>query len=402
MSIGSLSAVRSCYFVSGVFQAQRSKEPPAQAPKPEIVNPTVPEKPPIESKEQKESLLAPTPVLDGFNAMEAYFSWDGKRIIFQGADNAGRETPLQVYTWEFAKEGEKANSPKCWTSSPFDCECTFFSSDGQYVVFNTRPREASSKAIDFGGYPYSYDSGKEIFLGRIEGDRLITERLTKNSSYEAETSFSPTFVNRPGYPKDGVYLLFTSSRSGSLDLYIRRILDSNGHRMEIAEIGQGEAPISDQAIQITNTPTLQEGGAFFMPDGRIVYRAWEFDPMNPQKDQWERDRTNYRPMQLYLFDPITGEHKQLTKGNIRHWAPYPHPDGEKIVFAKRDFSEENHNFDIFVLHLEDGRQERITQGPDFDGYPVFHPKGDLILFSRYVREEHRFQLMQVPYRNSPN
>lgn len=381
-------------FIAATTVAQPESKP-ATAPGPSGFTPSKdqPEKtsPAPAATVPPPALEKATPILEGFHAMEAYYSWDGKKIIFQGAEKPNHETPLQAYVWTIPPEGEKGEAPQPITHSQYNCECTFFSADGKYVIYNTNPSPKGQpiKEVDFGGYPYNYDLGKETFLGIVKPNgTIMTERLTNNDAYEAETSFSPLFKGHPGYAKDGTYLLFTSSRSGSLDLYIRRILDENGAR--VAE---------DETTQVTNTPTLQEGGAFFMPDGRIVYRAWEYDPKNPEKEKWEKDHENFRPMHLFVWDPTTKASTQLTQGNVRDWAPFPHPGGKKVVFAKRDFSQANSNFDIYVLELDTGKQERITDDPHFDGYPVFHPNGQTIMFSRYFREEHRFQLMQVPYKS---
>ena len=325
------------------------------------------------------------PFLQGIFAMEAYFSWDGNRIIFQGRykDKGG---PLQVFVCDFRPGQQPAPQPVQLTHGPSNHECTFFSPDGSYIVYATgNGRESDASRVDFGGHPYFYDLSKEIWIARLEANQIISRRrITQNNAYEAESSFSPAIKGLPGRP-DGMYILFTSSRGDSLDLWIQRVFDSQGKE------------VLDPAVQLTRTRTSQEGGAFFLSDHEIIYRTWEYDPKNPKTEQMERDGVNYRPMQIHVLDIKTGKDAVLTSGNARHWAPFPHPTKRKVVFAKRDFSQPNHNFDIYVLDLDTREQQRITSQPGFEGYPVFHPAGDTIMFSRFDSVSHDFGLWLVPY-----
>lgn len=326
-----------------------------------------------------------TMVLQDAYAMEAYFSHDGKRFIYQGRE-VGEPGPLQIYVCDFRPGQQPPPRPVRVTEGASNHECTFFSHDGNYIAYATAIGESSEEdAVDFGGYPYFYDMKKEIWVARLENNRITNRRrITDNNAYEAETSFSPPMRNLPGKP-DGVYLLYTSSRDGNLDLWMRRVFDDRGKE------------VLDEEIQLTKTPTVQEGGAFFLSDHKIVYREWTFDSKNPNKEQMERNRVNFRPMQIHVLDLRTGFDTTVTHGNARHWAPFPHPGGRKIVFAKRDFSLPDHNFDIYVMDLDSGKQERMTSDPGFDGYPVFHPNGQVIMYSRYDRANHGFSLWSVAY-----
>ncbi len=340
------------------------------------------------------------PILEGHYGMEAYFSHDGSKIIYQGREGDRSIYPyLDVLVWEFQPWKNPIIPPQRLTDNSkagkSNAECTFFSPNDRYIVFAAgRADSKQSDQVDFGGYPYYYDLTKEVFIAKSDNVDGTLEQVTKNLAYEAETSFSPPILKNPRIP-DGIYLLYTSSRSGSLDLWMQKTLDVSGERR-----------VDGPPIQLTNTPLLQEGGAFFMPDGkRIVYRAWEFDPANPQKEEMEKDRTNYRPMQIHILNIETMEDRQLTSGNARNWAPFPHPLEEMIVFAKRDFTVSPSNFDIYVLDLLDKgnpRQIQITTFPGFDGYPVFNPSGNLIMFTRYFPHPQEpskslFRLYTIPF-----
>ncbi len=325
------------------------------------------------------------PLIRNTFAMEAYFSWDGQRIIFQGR-NMGKRAPLQVYVCDYRPNQTTEANPIRLTEGLASHECTFFSRDGQYIVYatsETEPSEENTK--DFGGYPYFYDLTKEIWVAKLDGDSITNKRrVTHNKAYEAETSYSPLIKGLPARP-DGIYILYTSSRSGNLDLWIQRVFDEHGKE------------VSDTAIQLTDTPTSQEGGAFFLSDHEVVYRTWEYDSANPMTEQFERNRVNFRTMHIHTLDLATGDDTTYTSGNARHWAPFPHPGGRKVVFAKRDFAKPDHNFDIYVLDLDTREQQPIVTDPGFDGYAVFHPSGKTIMYSRFDAVTHDFSLWTVPY-----
>lgn len=340
------------------------------------------------------------PILEGQYAMEAYFSHDGSKIIYQGREGDRSIYPhLDVLIWDFQPWKNPITPPRRLTDNSkvgrTNAECTFFSPNDKYIVFAAGRADAKQlDLVDFGGYPYYYDLTKEVYIARLDDVEGTLEQVTHNSAYEAETSFSPPIRNNPRF-SDGIYLLYTSSRSGNLDLWMQKVFDVTGERH-----------VDGPPIQLTNAPLLQEGGAFFMPDGkRIVYRAWDFDPVNPHKEEMERDRTNLRPMQIHILNIETMKDEQITSGDARNWAPFPHPSEEMIVFSKRDFSVSPNNFDIYVLDLRDKgnpKQIQITTYPGFDGYPVFNPAGNLIMFTRYFPRPHDpskslFRLYTIPF-----
>jgi len=165
-------------------------------------------------------------------------------------------------------------------------------------------------------------------------------RLTNNAMYDAEVTVSP----------DGKWILFARQTDGKLDLYRMR-------------------PDGTELFQITSTPDLQEGGAQWMPDGqRIIYRAWKI------QDQGQRGM----PMTIFTIKPDATGMTQVTHEPGTNWAPAPAPDGRHFVFVKLL---PPRNFEIFMMDMVSGAQQRLTFNDAFDGFPAISPDGRWMGFS---------------------
>ena len=93
------------------------------------------------------------------------------------------------------------------------------------------------------GYVWPIYPAYEIFSANLDGSKLTP--LTKNPGYDAEGTISP----------DGKKIVFTSMRSGDLDIYTMNA-DGSGTKRLTSEKGY-------------------DGGPFFSWDGKtIVYRAY--------------------------------------------------------------------------------------------------------------------------------
>src|SRR5262252_5220163 len=138
----------------------------------------------------------------GQNA-EAYFSFDGTKLIFQST-----RPPFecdQIFSMNLDGSNVKLlNTGKGRTT------CGFFFPDGKRIIYASThlasvicpPAPDRSQGYVWPIYP-SY----EIFSANIDGSGL--KRLTKNPGYDAEGTISP----------DGKKIVFTSMRGGDLDIY---------------------------------------------------------------------------------------------------------------------------------------------------------------------------------------
>ncbi len=273
------------------------------------------------------------------SAAEAYFSPDGKSLICNA--KLEHDDVYQVYTMDL--DGTNLRR----INDHGDDACSYYFPDGRRLIWtSTRdrgdlPKGDYSKTLD-------YPQGAELYTSALDGSDV--QRLTNNSNYDAEVSVSP----------DGRWVLFTRQIDGRLDLW----------KMN---------PDGSNQVQITHTPDLQEGGAFFLPDSEtIIYRAWKI----------EADSVRGKPMQVFTIKLDGNGRRQITQEEGTNWAPYPAPDGKHFAFVKML---PPHNFEIFLMNMETSEQRRLTFNEAFDGYPAISPDGRTVVFcsSRDVPEGQR-------------
>lgn len=134
---------------------------------------------------------------------------------------------------------------------------------------------------------------------------------------------------------------------------------------------------------LTTTDGVYNGGPFFSPDGRkVVFRA-------------DRQRPNL--LQIYLIDVERGEEEQLTDNEAVNWAPYWHPDGDKIAFTTSLHGHDR--YEIYLLHVESGALHRITDHPGFDGLPVFSHDGKKLLWTSKRGEDQICQIFIADFKD---
>lgn len=262
-------------------------------------------------------------------AAESYFSPGNDSLIFNA--KLGKDDAYHTYTIDVdGKHLKKINAKG-------EDACSFYFPDGKRLVFTSTKDNPSMPKGNWSKVK-EYPQGAELYVANIDGSQV--KRITNNKYYDAEVSVSP----------DGKWILFTRQIEGRLDLWRMR------------------ADGSDEQ-KITNTPEWQEGGAFYMPDSEtIIYRAWK------RQDEEKRGRS----MTLFTIKHDGSGRKQHTNDDGVNWAPYPAPDGKHAVFAKML---PPHNFEVFLINLQTGKQKQLTDHKGFDGFPSISPDGKTLSFS---------------------
>jgi Tol biopolymer transport system component len=291
---------------------------------------------------------------DGDNG-EAYFSFDGRQLIFQS--NRGGYACDKIWSMNIDGSNKTMVSPNHGAHT-----CSFFYPGAQDIVFASTselegacpPKPSLPENIRYAWPLYPYD----IYRARSDGSGLT--RLTDNPKYDAE----------PIVSSDGQKIVFGSQREEDFDIYT---MDADGGNVQRLTDAEG-----------------YDGGPWFSPDGsQIVWRAWH--PQTPEeKAQWRDNMTNdyiqSTPLDLWVMDTDGSHKRRLTDNGATNWAPSWHPDGKRIIFSSNmdDWREGlktyGHNFELYLVNRDGSGLQRITYNQVFDSFPMFSPDGSKIVF----------------------
>ncbi len=284
----------------------------------------------------------------GQNA-EAYFSFDGRRLVFQA-------TPLdegcdQIYTIPI-----EGGEPRLVSTGTGRTTCSYYYPSGRQILYSsTHHYDAACPAPpDYSlGYVWPIYPSFDVFVVDSAGGE--PRQLTHEFGYDAEATFSPA----------GDRVVFTSLRDGDLDLYTMR-------------------PDGSDVRRLTHDAGY-DGGAFFSPDGaRIVWRAHY--PANAQELVDYRSllaRGLIRPgaLDIYVMNADGSGRVRLTDNGAANFAPYWHPSGEWIVFSSNMDDSRGRDFELYRVRTDGTSLERLTYSAEFDGFPVFSPDGRWLVFA---------------------
>ncbi len=277
----------------------------------------------------------------GENA-EAYFSADGRRLIFQSTRD-GRSCDQQYVMRTDGSGLRRVSTGTGKTTCGY-----FFAGDRKIFFASTHavdsacpPRPDPSKGYVWGLDPF------DIYTADADGSNL--RRLTHYGRYTAEGTLSP----------DGRTIVFTSLKDGDLEIYTMGVDGSNVRRL-------------------TTTPGY-DGGAFFSPDGRrIVYRAYHpTDSAELAQYRALLAQNIVRPnrMEIWVMNADGSGQRQVTRLGGANFAPFFTPDGRRIIFSSNYRTPRSRNFDLYLVDLDGANLEPVTTNPDFDGFPQFSPDG---------------------------
>ncbi len=292
----------------------------------------------------------------GDNA-EAYWSFDNSKIVFQ-ATNPKWDLPCdQIFTVNSQGQQLTDTAPGMISTGEGRTTCAFFMPGDTTVVF------ASTHLVDAAcppkpavrednKYVWPIYESFDIFVSDMNGN--VLKQLTDTPGYDAEATVSP----------NGDKIVFTSTRSGDLELYTMNIDGSD-------------------VKQITNELGY-DGGAFFSPDGtKLVFRA--------SRPKSEEDIATYKSllaeglvmptqMEVFVCNVDGSDMKQITNLGQANWCPFFHPSGEKIIFASNHEAERGFPFNLYLINIDGTGLERVTYSETFDAFPMFSYDGKHLIF----------------------
>ena len=283
----------------------------------------------------------------GQNA-EAYFSYDGKELIFQSTRDALACDAI------FRMDSDGGNVRRI-SSGKGVTTCAFIAPDNQSVIYastHLQHQQCPPKPDYSKGYVWPLHAEYDIFTAGPGGEN--PQRLTDSDSYDAEAVYSPK----------GDRIVFTSLRSGDLELYL---MNPDGSGVE----------------QLTDQPGY-DGGAFFSLDGEwIVWRASRptGEALEDYRALLQQGLIRPGKLELYIMELETRTTVQLTDNGAANFGPYWHPDGGHIIFSSNMHDPDGRNFDLYMIDIESRDIERITHYEGFDGFPMFSHDGKTLVFA---------------------
>src|SRR5215204_4805412 len=284
----------------------------------------------------------------GENA-EAYFSFDGKKLIFQSKRDAlGCDQIFSMNT--------DGSNVKMISNGEGRTTCSYFLKGGKKVIYASTfmGKKECPPNPDFSqGYVWAIYSDYDIYVADSDGKNI--KPLTTEKGYDAEATVSP----------DGKKIIFTSERDGDLEIYTMDVDGKNVKRVT-SEVGY-------------------DGGAFFSPDSKmIVYRR--------STPKTEAEITRYKELlsqdlvvptifEVWVMNADGTNKRQVTNLASASFAPFFTPDGKRLIFCTNFFDEDRANrrrqpnFDLALINLDGSGIERVTYNETFDGFPMFSPDG---------------------------
>ncbi|MBK6364752.1 MAG: PD40 domain-containing protein [Saprospiraceae bacterium] len=291
----------------------------------------------------------------GDNA-EAYWSFDDKKIVFQATNKRWGVECDQIYYFDLEKTAK--DKPPLLSTGLGRTTCSYFMPDNKSIVYaSTHEENAACPHVpprrEDGKYVWSIYSTFDIYHSDLQGN--IIKKLTNGPGYDAEATVSPK----------GDKIVFTSTRSGDLELYTMNI-DGSDVRQITFDLGY-------------------DGGAFFSPDGKkLIFRAsrpkTEAD-IKEYKELLSQDLVMPTNMELFVCNVDGSGLRQLTNLGKANWAPFFHPSGKKVIFSSNHKSSRGYQFNLFMINLDGTGLQQITYDGIFDAFPMFSFDGKKIIFS---------------------
>lgn len=290
----------------------------------------------------------------GENA-EAYFSFDGKKLVYQATFNSMECDQIFTINTD-GTDRQLVSTGKGRTT------CSYFYPDETKIIYASThhsdehcpPPPDRSK-----GYVWKLYETFDIFLK--DGNEL--KQLTDTPGYDAEATVSPK----------GDKIVFTSLRNGDPEIYTMNLDGSEQTRLTF-EKGY-------------------DGGPFFSPDGsKIVFRASRpktDEQMIDYNDLVENGYVRPTALEIFVMDADGKNMKQITNFGKASFAPFFHPNGKKIIFSSNYEGDNPRDFNLFMINIDGTGLERITFNPTFDGFPMFSPDGKYFVFgsNRFNKKE---------------
>jgi TolB protein len=283
----------------------------------------------------------------GQNA-EAYWSPDGKRLIFQSTRGDSQCDQIYVMNAD-GTDQHMVSTGKGRTT------CGYFLPDGKHILYASThlAGDACPPAADRSkGYVWAVYAGYDIFEANDDGTRL--KRLTEAPGYDAEATVNAKTKK----------IIYTSLSSGDLDLWSMNL--DGSHKKQITQ-GFG-----------------YDGGPVFSRDGsKIAWRANRPRTEETKKtysDLLRDNLTSPMKMELFVSDADGKNARQITDFNCASFAPTFTPDGMQILFGSNKHDCDGRKFELYLINVDGSNLRQVTNFGSFTSFPEFSPDGKKLVF----------------------
>ncbi len=293
---------------------------------------------------------------EGMNA-EAYFSFDGKRIIFQGIRENFKCD--QIYMMNI--DGSNLH---LISSGRGRTTCSYFFPDNKHILYSSTylGGDDCPPAPDYShGYVWPLYDTYDIFTANDDGSNL--KQLTNIKGYDAESTISPK----------GDKIVFTSTRNGDIDIYSMDIDGSN-------------------VKQLTNELGYDGGPNYSYDGSMIVFRSSRpktDDEIKEYKSLLAKGLVQPLKLEIYIMNSDGSNIHPITNLGCASFGPYFFPDDKRVIFSTNYGDPKGMNFELYSVNIDGTNLERITFSNDFTAFPMFSLCGDskfVFCSSRFVND----------------
>src|SRR5688572_25176948 len=294
----------------------------------------------------------------GDNA-EAYWSYDGKHIVFQRTNTKEGLMCDQIFIGKVPQTANEKFEYKMVSTGKGRTTCPYFTKDGKHIIYASTHLAADScppvpDRKKYGNkYIWPLYDSYDIFMADLNGK--IVKQLTSAKGYDAEPTLSP----------DGKMMIYTSDKEGDIDLYIMDLKTGKEKR-------------------VTNTLGY-DGGAWFSPDGKkIIWRASR--PKSETEVKEYRELLNEHlvaltNMEVFVANADDSNVKQVITFGQANWANTFMPDSKRIIFASNHAYKRRFPFNLYTINEDGSGLSKVSRDKGFDAFPMFSPDGKKIIFS---------------------
>ncbi len=290
---------------------------------------------------------------------EAYWSPDGKRLVFQSTRSPYECDQIYIMNAD-GSDQHMVSTGKGVTT------CAYFTKDNKHIVYASTHERAPGcppRADRSKGYVWAVYAGFDIFLATDSGK--ILKKLTDAEGYDAEATIN--------WKRNEI--VYTSLASGDLELWKMKPDGSKKQKLT-SQVGY-------------------DGGAVFSRDGKqIVWRAHhptKAEDIEKSKALLKDNLTTPMKMELLVSDGDGKNAKTITDYGCANFAPTFTPDGKKILFASNKHKCDGRDFELYLVGVDGSGLEQVTTFGGFTSFPEFSPDGKKLVFASSFNGTGRYE-----------